>query len=218
MTDLSNLEIWPQTQRIHNGGDPAIGMTQFDDTAAYHPTLRETVLRLSRTSSKTDQLTRGACGMKVYGLDKWQCPAAQLVHQRALTLFKNMLKSDQAHPDDCWGNIYRDRDYCVPHSHIRSQAGVVYLLDPGDEDPKDQLMGKFFIADPRVAFCCQHHPGHMTRLLIPDMKPGSMIIFPGQVMHGVNPYYGNKPRITLSWNINIQPIAGRPQDTFKGKA
>jgi hypothetical protein len=211
------LETWPAQQRIAQAGDPMIGITQFTDTDAYHTTLRDTILRLERSSSHKEQLPRGSCGIKVHHIEKWSCPAAQLVHRRAQEMFKRMLKAETAVVDDGWANIYRDRDYCVPHSHIRSQAGVVYLLDPGDEDPKDLAMGRFFIADPRVAFCCQHHPGHMTRLLIPDMKPGSMLIFPGQVMHGVNPYYGKRPRITLSWNINTQKIAGDPRSTFEEK-
>jgi hypothetical protein len=214
---IEQLKAWPSDQQINPAGDPMIGMTRFTDIESYHDTLRDTVLRLERTSSHKEQLPRGSCGVKVHHLEKWQCPAAQLLHQRAQEMFKHMVKSQTAHVDDSWANVYRDRDYCIPHSHIRSQAGVVYLLDPGDEDAKDPLMGKFFIADPRVAFCCQHHPGHMTRLLIPDMKPGTMIIFPGQVMHGVNPYYGKRPRITLSWNINSQPVPGDPRKTFEGK-
>jgi hypothetical protein len=36
-----------------------------------------------------------------------------------------------------------------------------------------------------------------------------MIIFPSQLMHYVNPYTGDTPRITLSWNISTEKIAGR---------
>lgn len=217
MSAIEQLAVWPADQRIVAAGDAMIGMTQFSDTETYHSTLRDTILRLERSSPQKEKLPRGSCGVKVHHVEKWQCPAAKLVHARAQELFKRMVKSETAFVDDGWANIYRDRDYCVPHSHIRSAAGVVYLLDAGDEDLKDRLMGKFFIADPRVAFCCQHHPGHMTRLLVPDMKPGTMIIFPGQVMHGVNPYYGKRPRLTMSWNINGQPIAGDPRKTFEGK-
>lgn len=217
MTSLEQLEIWPAGQRIAPAGDPMIGMTQFTDIEAYHATLRDTVLRLERSSSFKDQLPRGSCGTKIYHTEKWSCPAAKLLHERAQAMFKHMLKTDTAYVDDAWANIYHSGDYCVPHSHIRAQAGVVYMLDPGDEEAKDSLSAKFYIADPRVAFCCQHHPGHMTRLLIPDMRSGTMIIFPGQVMHGVNPYFGARPRITLSWNIGKEVIAGDPRKTFEGK-
>lgn len=218
MNTLETIEAWPAHQHITAAGDPAIGLTRFTDISAYHSTLLETIFRLERTSSHKERLPRGSCGIKVHHFENWKCPAAQLLTRRAVALFKHMVKADSAHIDTSWANIYRDRDYCMPHSHIRAQASVVYLLDPGDEDPKDKLMGKFFFADPRLSYCCQHHPGHMTRLLIPDMQPGSMIIFPGQVVHCVNPYFGSRPRITCSWNINAQAIAGDPRKTFEEKA
>jgi hypothetical protein len=213
----TTIDVWPEHQQIVAVSDPAIGLTQFTDTDSYHDTLRETILRLERTSSHREKLPRGSCGIKVHHLETWSCPAAQMLTQRAMALFKRVLKTDNAHVDTSWANIYRENDYCMPHSHIRAQASVVYLLDPGDEDPKDRLMGKFYFADPRIAYCCQHHPGHVTRLLIPEMKPGSMIIFPGQVIHSVNPYFGARPRITMSWNINTQAIPGDPRKTFEGK-
>jgi len=210
--------VWPEGQAIEPAGDKMIGITHFADFADYHSTLRDTMLRLERSSSQREKLPHGSCGIKIRHIENWKCEAAQLVHERALAFFKHMLNAETAHVDDSWGNIYRSGDYCIPHSHIRAQAGVVYLLDPGEENAKEPLDAKFFIADPRVAFCCQHHPGHMTRMLIPTMKPGSMIIFPGQVVHGVNPYFGGKPRLTLSWNINVQPVAGDPRQTFEEKA
>lgn len=217
MRVLEDIEVWPASQRIEQAGDPMIGLTRFADSESYRPALRETMLRLERSSSYKEQLARGSCGTKVHHIDTWKCPAAQLLNQRAVEFFKRMLKTDKAFVDASWGNIYRNGDYCVPHSHIRAQAGVVYLLDAGDVDEKDILGAKFYIADPRLAYCCQHHPGHMTRLLIPDMKPGTMIIFPGQVMHGVNPYFGGRPRLTLSWNIGTEAIAGDPRKTFEGR-
>ena len=40
-----------------------------------------------------------------------------------------------------------------------------------------------------------------------------MICFPSRVIHFVTPYRGEtKPRITLSWNINAEPVAGRPEE------
>src|SRR4051812_13336635 len=114
MTALENIEDWPAGQHIVATGDPAIGLTQFSDTDAYHATLRETILRLERTSSYKEILPRGSCGIKVHHVASWSCPAAQLLNRRAIALFKRMLRSESAHVDASWANIYRDRDYCVP--------------------------------------------------------------------------------------------------------
>jgi hypothetical protein len=35
-------------------------------------------------------------------------------------------------------------------------------------------------------------------------------MFPGAVVHAVNPYRGARPRITLAWNINEAVIEGSP--------
>ena len=43
-----------------------------------------------------------------------------------------------------------------------------------------------------------------------------MLIFPSQVVHGVNPYTGTNPRITLSWNISEFRIPGLPAADHEG--
>jgi len=105
----------------------------------------------------------------------------------------------------------------MPHSHIRAQASIVYMVDEGEANPKDQLQGRLFFADPRIPYCAQHESGRLTRLLIPQMRPGSMVMFPGMTVHCVNPYFGNKPRVTISWNINAQALPGDPRRVFEGR-
>ena len=34
--------------------------------------------------------------------------------------------------DDTWASVYRAGDYCMPHSHLRANASIVYMLDVGD--------------------------------------------------------------------------------------
>jgi hypothetical protein len=58
--------------------------------------------------------------------------------------------------------------------------------------------------------CCPDEPGRVTSALLPDMAPGMMILFPSQLMHYVNPYSGETPRITLSWNISSEKKPGSP--------
>jgi len=50
----------------------------------------------------------------------------------------------------------------------------------------------------------------MTAPFQPGMTAGTMIIFPSQLVHAVNPYTGKRPRITLSWNINKNALPGPP--------
>lgn len=207
--------IWPAGQKIDPmPSDPEIAFTDFADFNDYHPDLIDKILRLEQSRKRAEKRIRGFCGTKIKNIAKWNIPEAKLINQRALEFFRRVTGLENAVIDDSWGNIYRNRDYCMPHSHIRASAGIVYFLDPGEENPNDQAGGKFYIADPRVKHCNAHEPGHMTRLLAPVMKPGTMVIFPGYVVHGVNPYFGKKPRITLSWNINASRCEGTAESSF----
>ncbi len=207
---------WPANQRIESCADASIGATLFTDIADYHPALIAAMLRLENDPKFKEKLPRGSCGTKIFSIDQWGLAEAEFLHQRAIAMFKQMLQSETAHVDLSWGNVYRENDYCMPHSHIRAQASVVYMLDPGDVTSDDPLAARFYFADPRLAFCNQHESGRMTRLLIPQMPAGAMLIFPGVTVHGVNPYFGSKPRMTLSWNINQRALPGHARTDFEG--
>jgi hypothetical protein len=55
----------------------------------------------------------------------------------------------------------------------------------------------------------------VTQHLIPTMTPGTMIIFASDCLHSVNPYRGQRPRITLPRNITIERLPGRPEGWVK---
>ena len=117
--------------------------------------------------------------------------------------------------DDSWASVYRSGDYCMPHSHLRSNVSIVYMLDPGDGDPEDLMAGKLCFADPRIDACCPDEPGRVTRHMMPTMQPGTMLIFASDYLHSVNPYFGSRPRITLSWNITLDRLPGRPGEGWE---
>jgi hypothetical protein len=55
----------------------------------------------------------------------------------------------------------------------------------------------------------------MTMLLTPELRPGSLLIFPSEFVHAVNPYSGTRPRLTMSWNINLEKLPGVPGESWK---
>lgn len=207
---LKEVEIWPEDQKVEVRRDLAIKMTAFTDIEEYHPRLITKILELEQKHRIRKRYFRGACGTKIHHIDKWDYSGANLINARAVALFTKVLECDEAVVDLSWANLYRKGDYCMPHSHVRSTASVVYFLDTGDKDPDDPLSGCFCIVDPRIGSCCQEQEECVTTPFLPEMTAGTMIIFPSQVVHGVNPYTGDKPRITLSWNINQHAIPGSP--------
>ncbi len=203
-------EIWPEGQKLERWRDPNIVVTQFADHAAYHPQLMEAVLARTEDASIAHayEQSDGVGSFKLFDLPSWGVPAAQLVHDRALQMFRRVFKTGDVHVDLSWASVYGPGDHVLPHSHPRTYAGVVYMLEPGD--PPTEESGMFLFADARMPICCREEPGYMSTPCAPLLAPGMMIMFPGQAVHCVTPYLGTRPRITLSWNLNREEVPGEP--------
>jgi hypothetical protein len=200
------LPVWPEAQQIGRWLEPTVFIAQFADFRDYHEELTRTVLRLAETPGVANPTEDGGIGsVKIYDIDKWGCPAASLVHERALELFRRASRRPEAMVDLSWASLYRAGDYCMPHSHPRTLASVLYALDLGDAEDAG---GQFCFADPRMKICCGEQAGYMSTPCAPNLEPGMMMMFPGQTVHFVTVYRGTRPRITLSWNLNHAAVAG----------
>lgn len=202
------LEIWPGDQSIA-AIDRGIYMTRFADIESYHGALQTRILEEEqRLRQEAPAASRCLGGQKVRRLHGWNLPEFELLNARAKEFFRRALGSETAVVDACWGNVYRQWESIGPHSHRRATASLVYCLDAGDKDEDCHLSGLFSIVDPRLDICCQMEKGHMTNPFYPDLTTGTLLIFPGKVVHAVNAYSGTTPRITLSWNINPAALPG----------
>jgi len=214
----ASLATWPDGQPVDVLIEGSVVMTRFADVDAYHPALLEAVFAARADARFVDANARPlpwACGLKVRDVPRWPSSAAALVHARALALAHQIMERGPVHADDTWASIYRAGDYCMPHSHLRCDVSVVYMLDPGDADAGDEAAGKFLIMDPRLAWCCSHEAGRATRPLMPLMEPGHMIAFAGECVHSVTPHRGSRPRITMSWNMTRRRLPGEPRPAPK---
>ena len=128
-----------------------MAITTFGDHADYHPALIAAALAAENDPRFRGEMFRGACGTKVRNVPAWNASCAALIHGRALMLAHQTLPRKPVYADASWGSIYRAGDYCMPHSHLRSNASIVYMLDPGDDDPGEPLAGKLCFADARAS-------------------------------------------------------------------
>jgi hypothetical protein len=197
--------IWPDSVRTKPLVDPDVVVATFADAVAWHDRLTSHLLELARDPAYGRRYP-GCRGIKIDGIHRLDTPELRLATLRAQALFCRVVGASQAIVDAAWANIYSRGDYCMPHSHMRATASVVYCVDPGDDDPDDPLGGRLFIADPRLAACCRPVPNYMTSPIVPKMRAGTFIIFPAQLVHAVNPYSGERPRITLAWNIGPEAV------------
>ena len=211
----SPLPTWCDAQAIAPMSAQLMAITTFDDHACYHPALIDAALAAEQNPRFRDTIFKGGCGIKVRDIPGWNAPAATLIHARALLLAHHTVSRRPVYADATWASIYRAGDYCMPHSHLRSNLSVVYMLDAGDEDPQDTLAGRLCFADPRIDACCPHEPGRVTQHVLPTMSAGTMLIFASDYLHSVNPYHGERPRITMSWNITLEKLPGRAGEGWK---
>jgi hypothetical protein len=204
------MTTWPAGQVVEPMSASLMAVTVFADHERFHPELIAATLRAEQDPRFRGINFKGGCGVKVRSIPAWGSPAAQLIHARALLLAHNTLSRRAVYADDTWASVYRDGDYCMPHSHLRSNVSIVYMLDTGDAGPgDDELGGRLCFADPRIDACCPHEPGRVTKHVMPNMAPGTMLIFASDYLHNVNPYRGQRPRITMSWNITLDKLPGR---------
>ena len=204
------VAVWPADQKLKTLGDRSIVATRFADIADYHPGLAAALFAAAADERRLRRYYRFSGGSKIYHLEQWGVPEVALIDARARALFRRVLASDTAVVDLSWANIYRRGDYAMAHSHDRSTASIVYFLDLGDDNPRDQIGGRFAFVDPRLPGCCKAEGERVTTPMLPRLVAGDMILFPGAIVHAVNPYDGKRPRLTLSWNINKQAVPGPP--------
>jgi len=204
------LPVWPQNQEIITVDDPVLLMTCFQDHEHYHDALSRTILEFEKDERFLVKFGSGSCGNKIFSLEKWNTPEANLIHQRALAFFSIASNCKRPFSDISMANIFHRGDYCLPHSHVRTCASIVYCLSPGEFDEVNPRGGLLCFVDPRLASCCKEQEGRMTDPVVPNMKPGTMVMFPSEIVHCVSTYTGQSPRITLGWNIHNEPVAGSP--------
>ena len=207
---VHTLAVWPKGQQIQKWLNTNVLVTQFADNGIYAPELRAAALERSTDPALAHQFEQsvGVGSAKVYDIDKWPIAAAALIHARALALFRHATGSASVAVDLSWASVYHDGDFCLPHSHPRTLISVLYVLDLGVGTGGNN--GGFHFADPRLAPCCQEEEGYMSTPGAPTFKPGMMVLFPGQAVHFVSPYHGDRPRLTMSWNLNREAREGDP--------
>jgi hypothetical protein len=99
-----------------------------------------------------------------------------------------------------WFNVAVPGGYNAPHTHPLSAVSGAYYIRT-EEPPKEYPFSG------RIDF---YYPNG-EQFFFP--KPGTLILFPGNMLHFVHPYYGKEKRISLSFNVN--KIRGAPAEPPK---
>ncbi len=97
-----------------------------------------------------------------------------------------------------WANVLRAGDVFSPHRHAGSAWSGAWYLDVGDGPG-----GHLVLEDPRAGAGVLDSPlldqAEGAALSLAP-QTGTLVVFPGWLLHHVTPYAGDLPRISLSFN------------------
>ena len=101
--------------------------------------------------------------------------------------------------DESWIQFYINGDYKVLHNHLRYGfdpkfqhiwAGG-YYIDDGTPDPYQPYAGKF-------SFRVRDYNYYIKP------QAGMIMLWPGDILHEVHPFYGEKERVCINFNLSMQ--------------
>ena len=108
-----------------------------------------------------------------------------------------------------WFHITRTGGYFQDHNHPLASWSLVYCVDPGDETPPNEFeSGALVFQDPRTMASMYLDTANRTlrREFSFDavrFRPSKadLLIFPSYIRHAVEPYGGDRPRISIAANF-----------------
>jgi len=195
----------------------------WPDSEALNQRLRELVFEKREKTTGVVKTNRGGWQSDT-DLQTWDDPAIATLVDRIQTLAGEYVKRQFNLQDTdkdyskgweihAWANVNekghfnRTHDHLGPHSFF---AGF-YCVDNGDIGDDPTCKGQTIFEDwTHVAVHTAHNPDLKQRDIHMPPACGRMILFPGSQMHSVAAYQGNRPRITIAFNL-AHPDFGIPR-------
>lgn len=101
-----------------------------------------------------------------------------------------------------WANINHKGAWNAPHEHLPCTWSGVFYVDAGEyteASPGSDMNGELLFFDPvPLGYEWKRPPVVKHR-----PETGKMLLFPSFLTHMVAPYYGEKPRISIAFNIVV---------------
>jgi uncharacterized protein (TIGR02466 family) len=104
-----------------------------------------------------------------------------------------------------WANVNRRGDYNQMHTHPGATWSGVYYVDHGESAP-DAEGTAIRLSDPCPPRTNIFFPELSASDVLFPPEPGLMILFPSYVPHAVLPHRGDRPRISVAFNVRKEPF------------
>ncbi|HEY8685982.1 MAG TPA: TIGR02466 family protein [Chloroflexota bacterium] len=104
-----------------------------------------------------------------------------------------------------WAIVNQRGDHNSLHTHPGATWSGVYYVDQGESEP-DAKGTPIQLYDANQARSNTFFPSLMSPKCQINPKPGLMILFPSYVAHAVPPHQGDRPRISIAFNMRKEPF------------
>ncbi len=110
-----------------------------------------------------------------------------------------------------WYHLTRQGGYTAQHNHPMASWSGVYCVDPGDPVQDKPNNGSLRFLDGRTTAGMYLDPGNANWRepfgfgeMAFNLRAGQLLMFPSYLIHEVAPYYGQRPRITVAFNVWVR--------------
>ncbi|MCA8902377.1 MAG: 2OG-Fe(II) oxygenase family protein [Hyphomonas sp.] len=154
---------------------------------------------------------------------QWGGPAAKTIANQAIAIACRLTHFEEYRLDEVrwrvgmWANVSGRGAINHRHVHPGNLWSAVFYVDLGQGgDGSEDVGGDLFFEDPRLPMAAMLSADFRfvgsdgtPQRWEPEVRPapGSLIVFPSWLAHGVRPYMGDGERISVA--INLEPIFPR---------
>jgi hypothetical protein len=104
-----------------------------------------------------------------------------------------------------WAMVMRNGDYTIAHDHAETHWSTVYYADAGDADESAHPdSGLLALVDPRHGGRPMPGLDLLGTTFTTRPQTGRLLVFPGWLLHYVNAYRGQRPRVAISCNVTFE--------------
>lgn len=104
-----------------------------------------------------------------------------------------------------WANVAWPGNSNTMHTYPGATWSGVYYVDHGDSNA-DAEETSIHLSDPNAARTNVFFPELSCQNVLFKPQPGLMILFPSYVPHFVPPHRGDRPRISIVFNVRKDPF------------
>jgi uncharacterized protein (TIGR02466 family) len=104
-----------------------------------------------------------------------------------------------------WANVNRAGHFNRMHTHPGSTWSGTYYVDPGTDETSPPEGTLLHIFDPCQGRANTFLPGIAASSFTIKPVAGLMVLFPSYLAHMVFPHQGDRPRISVAFNLRREP-------------